>query len=227
VEKENQLLLGPTAERPICNTPESIRLEGRSVSLQPLSVKHVAGLWEASRDAAASWTYLKYGPFETIQLFEEHVAKISNLAGQPFFAVIPSGAAQPLGWLSFCDIEPHNAALEIGSIWFSPELQRTRAATEAIFLLLNYAFNLGYERIAWRTNELNAASRLAADRLGFVYEGTWRHAQIFKDHRRSTAWYSMLSSDWAVNRLALIAWLSADNFENDGMQIKSLGQFRH
>jgi RimJ/RimL family protein N-acetyltransferase len=199
---------------------------GQSVSLQPLSADHAADLWHAAQDADASWTYLKYGPFETRQALEEHVGKLSGISDQPFFAVIPAGSSRAEGWLSYCDIEPDNAALEIGSVWFSPKLQRSRAATETVFLLLDHAFMLGYERVAWRTNELNAASRQAAERLGFQYEGTWRHAQIIKGHRRSTAWYAMLSSDWTIHGPAIAAWLSADNFDGDEMQIKPLAAFR-
>lgn len=135
--------------------------------------------------------------------------------------MVPSGEP-PSGWLSYCDIEPHNAAIEIGSIWFSPRLQRTRAATEAIFILLDYAFKQGFNRVVWRCNALNLPSRRAAERLGFSFEGTWRMAHIIKGRWRDTSWYSQLAQEWPQNKANFERWLADANFDESGNQRSSL-----
>ncbi len=122
---------------------------------------------------------------------------------------------------------PADAAIEIGSIWFSPGLQRTRAATEAIFLLMQHAFDdLGYKRLVWRCQALNAASLRTAERYGFITEGTWRRAVIIKGEQRDIAWHSMLDSEWPAHRRALRAWLDDTNFRADGSAIASLPEIR-
>ena len=126
------------AELP-CVAPGKQEHIGENVKLVPLGEHHAEDLWNAARDADESWAYLGYGPFATLQDFRRHIVKLAALADQPFFAVIPK-AGTASGWLSYCDIEPRNAAIEIGSIWFAPGLQRTRAATEAIYILLDHAF---------------------------------------------------------------------------------------
>ena len=204
-----------------CAVPAKCEHVGRSVRLAPLTSSHSLDLWRVAQDADESWTYLGYGPFGSFEEFVEHVSKLSNMADQPFFAVLPEGE-KALGWVSYCDIEPHNGALEIGSIWFSPTLQRTKAATEALYLLLDHAFTEGFQRVAWRCNALNQQSRKAAARLGFVYEGTWRKAQIVKGHWRDTSWYSQLATEWASNKLLFDRWLEDANFDDAGRQLSRL-----
>lgn len=212
-----QLPIGPRAPAPTCVAPSKQEHVGRSVRLAPLSDCHVSDLWQAAQDAEESWTYLGYGPFASFDDFRRHVLKIKDISDQPFFAAIPSDG-NASGWLSYCDIEPHNASIEIGSIWFSPALQRTRAATEAIFLLLDHAFEHGFNRVVWRCNALNLPSRRAAERLGFVSEGTWRMAQIIKGRWRDTSWYSQLASEWPENKAAFERWLADTNFDENGQQ---------
>jgi RimJ/RimL family protein N-acetyltransferase len=212
-----QLPIGPEANTPTCIMPDKREHVGRSVRLVPLSQGHAPDLWQAAQDADESWTYLGYGPFRSFEDFERHVDKLCGLTDQPFFAVIPSNGCA-CGWLSYCDIEPVNAAIEIGSIWFSPRLQRTRAATEAIYLLLDHAFFIGFNRIAWRCNALNMPSRKAAERLGFVFEGTWRMAQIIKGRWRDTSWYSQIVEEWPANKPLFERWLTDSNFGADGSQ---------
>lgn len=213
--------IGPIAETPACATPSKRQHIGRTVSLVPLSERHAADLWQAAQDADESWAYLGYGPFGSFDDFKRHVAKLESLSNQPFFAVIPSGESAS-GWLSYCDIEPQNAAIEIGSIWFSPLMQRTRAATEAIYILLDHAFQQGFNRVVWRCNALNIPSRRAAERLGFSYEGTWRMAQIIKGRWRDTSWYSQLADEWPKNKAAFERWLDDANFDGNGKQRSSL-----
>jgi len=157
----------PRGTKPSCVVPSKQEHLGESVKLVPLDEHHAEELWSAAQNADESWTYLGYGPFSTLHGFRCHIVKLAALADQPFFAVIPK-AGTASGWLSYCDIEPHNAAIEIGSIWFSPSLQRTRAATEAIHILLDHAFGQGFNRVAWRCNALNLPSRRAAERFGFT-----------------------------------------------------------
>jgi len=162
----------PVVIEETCPLPAADRHIGKVVTFEPLSTRHVADLWDSAQDAERLWTYLKYGPFPTEQDFPAHVARISDLELQPFFAVIPAASGRAEGWASFCDIAPRDAALEIGSIWFSLRLQRTRAATEAIFMMVRHAFAIGYHRVVWRCNALNDASRRAARWFGFTCEGT-------------------------------------------------------
>lgn len=169
-----------------------------------------------------SWSYLKYGPFPTEDALAAHVGRIAGLEQQPFFAVAPRSSGKAEGWASFCDIASSDAAIEIGSIWFSPRLQRTRAATEAIFLMMRHAFALGYYRIVWRCNALNAASMRAACRFGFTYEGTWRGDGIVKGRRRDTAWFSILEPEWPDQCARFEAWLDDGNFDGDGVAFRPL-----
>jgi RimJ/RimL family protein N-acetyltransferase len=215
------LPIGPKASMPICANPSKQDHIGHSVSLVPLNPCHVPELWQAAQGADESWTYLGYGPFRSYEEFERHVISLAEMIDQPFFAVIPF-QGKACGWISFCDAEPSSAAIEIGSIWFSPVLQRTRAATEAIFLMLNHAFAIGFNRVAWRCNALNAPSRKAAERLGFSFEGTWRQAQIVKERWRDTSWYSQLAEEWPANKLAFERWLRDTNFDKSGQQLSAL-----
>lgn len=210
------LPLGPivTDAEPAMPAPQ--RHIGRSVSLEPLLTSHTAELWDAARSAEASWTYLRYGPFPTEAALGAHVERLVGLPHQPFFAVVPATSGRAEGWLSLCDISPANSSIEIGSVWFSPRLQRTRAATEAVYLLLRHAFGLGYHRMVWRSNALNAASMRAARRFGFTFEGIWRGAEVAKGRRRDTAWFSMLAQEWPAHRHRFETWLDDSNFDSSG-----------
>jgi RimJ/RimL family protein N-acetyltransferase len=214
--------LGPVVPDAVCPLPGLERHVGRAVTLEPLSARHVTDLWAAGEAADISWAYLRYGPFATEQELAAHIERIGGLDRQPFFAVIPTTSGRAEGWASFCDIAPGDAAIEIGSIWFSPRLQRTRAATEAIFLMMRHAFALGYHRVVWRCNALNAASMRAARRFGFTYEGTWRGDGIVKGRRRDTAWFSILDDEWPDQRMLFEAWLDDRNFEANGVALMSL-----
>jgi RimJ/RimL family protein N-acetyltransferase len=131
------------------------------------------------------------------------------------------------GWLSLLDIQPRHASIELGSIWFSPRMQRTRAATEAMFLLLRLAADdLGYRRLVWKCNALNAGSKRAAERLGFTYEGRHRMHMVIKGRQRDTDWYSITADEWPRCRDALAAWLDAGNFAADGTALHGLAELR-
>jgi RimJ/RimL family protein N-acetyltransferase len=155
--------------------PAQIEFAGQTVKLEPLSADHVCELWQAAEHAEASWAYLRYGPFETEADLAEFVSSLVGRREQPFWAVRPLMTNHAQGWLSLCDVYPIDGAIEIGSIWYSPALQRTRASTEAIFLLMRYVFdNLGYNRLVWRCSTANFASLRSARRYGFKLEGIWR-----------------------------------------------------
>jgi RimJ/RimL family protein N-acetyltransferase len=223
---ETELPLGPIVVPAARELPGLARHTGRSVSLEPLTTLHSVELWEAAQAADTSWIYLRYGPFPSEVELRSHLDQIVGLPHQPFFAIVPFSSGRAEGWASFCDIAPANSSIEIGSIWFSPRLQRTRAATETIFLMLEHAFALGYHRVVWRCNALNAASMHAAERFGFTYEGTWREAEIAKGRRRDTAWFSMLENEWPEQRAGFQAWLADSNFDALGKARRSLIESR-
>ena len=143
------------------------------------------------------------------------------------WAIRPIATGVGSGWLALLDIQPRNAVIELGHIWFGPRMRRTRAATEAMFLLLRMAADdLGYRRLCWKCNALNAPSRRAAERLGFVYEGTLRAHLVVKGRRRDTAYFSILDDEWPRCRDALQAWLDPANFGSDGTALRGLGEIR-
>jgi RimJ/RimL family protein N-acetyltransferase len=222
ISHESELPLGPFVVDAIRRPPARERHIGRSVVLEPLEASHAAGLWDAATSSDSSWTYLRYGPFLSEDQFRAHIDYISSLSSQPFFAIIPASSGCPAGWASFCDISPENASIEVGSIWFSPRLQRTRAGTEAMFIMLRHAFELGYHRLVWRCNVLNAASMRAAERLGFTFEGIWRGAEIAKGHRRDIAWFSILENEWPEMQTCVEAGLDDSNFDSLGRARTSL-----
>jgi RimJ/RimL family protein N-acetyltransferase len=195
---------------------------GRWCTLEPLDAeRHAAGLRAA--DLAGddgTWRWLPYGPFATD---EDHRAFLTSMAAgrDPlFFAVVVDGRAA--GVLSFLEIVPEHGTIEIGHLWFSAELQRTTAATEAVFLLLNEAFALGNRRVEWKTDSRNAASRRAAERFGFTFEGVFRQHRWFKGQNRDSAWFSLLDREWPAARRAFEAWLDPANFDADGRQRRPL-----
>lgn len=220
----DDLPLGPVVSEAIKPLPGFDNHVGRVVTLEPLGTAHATDLWQAARDADRSFAYLRYGPFASWEAFATHVEQSSGLERQPFFAVIPRHSGKPEGWASFCDIAPGDAAIE--SIWFSPRLQRSRAATESVFLMMRHAFALGYHRVVWRCNALNAASMRAARRFGFTYEGTWRGDSIVKGRRRDTAWFSILATEWPAQHALFEAWLDDSNFDREGVAINPLSRGR-
>ena len=201
-------------------------MTGRSVTLEPLTGQHAAELWAAARDARSSWTWLPVGPFAELSAFAGYVRFMAVSQGEIVWVVRPhdqNGQPSPAaGWLALLDIRPGDAAIELGNIWFPPGLARSRAATEAMFLLLDEAFTLGYRRMSWKCNILNLASMRAAERLGFTQEGVLRAHMIVRGHRRDTAYFSLLDEEWPARRAAIRAWLQDANFDFMGQAIHSL-----
>ena len=156
-----------------------------------------------------------------------HVAAFATTQDPMAWAIRPVATGLVSGWLTLMDIQPANAAIELGNIWFAPRMQRTRAATEAMYLLLRLAIDeLGYRRLVWKCNALNAPSRRAAERLGFQYEGELRAHMVTKGRRRDTAMFSILAEEWPARRDAMAAWLEPSNFAEDGTAKRSLASFR-
>ena len=206
--------------------PERRIITGRSVTLEPLTGQHAAELWAAARDAPSSWTWLPVGPFKEFNTFAGYMRFMAVSQGEIVWVVRPhdqNGQLGPAaGWLALLDIRPGDAAIELGNIWFPPGLARSRAATEAMFLLLNAAFKLGYRRVSWKCNLLNLVSMRAAERLGFTQEGVLRAHMVVRGHRRDTAYFSMLDEEWPARHAAIGAWLQNANFDCMGQAIRSL-----
>jgi RimJ/RimL family protein N-acetyltransferase len=171
------------------------------------------------------WTYLYDGPYPDFESFRESLEEQAARHDYVFFAVASADADRPLGIVSYLSIVPEHGVIEIGNIWFGPELQRTPAATETIFLLARHAFDeLGYRRLEWKCNALNEPSRIAAARYGFHFEGVFHNHRVVKGHNRDTAWFAITEERWPAVRDAFERWLGAENFDADGQQRSRLSE---
>jgi RimJ/RimL family protein N-acetyltransferase len=207
--------------------PERIALEGEAVRVEPVNPpRHAQQLYKSSEGADAIWDYLPYGPFASQAQFTEWLEARAASKDPLFFTLIDQEAGEARGMASLLRMAPADGVIEIGHIWFAPALQRTRAATEAIYLLSRYAFELGNRRYEWKCNALNLPSRRAAERFGFTFEGVFRQHMVVKGRNRDTAWYSMTDAEWPSRRAAFEAWLRPENFDSDGRQRRSLAELR-
>lgn len=224
-------LLGPSVDTTPRSLPARVAIQGQYCVLEPLHRRHAPDLWRAAAGGTpsgdASWDYLSYGPFADEAAMARHVAEFCTQQDAVAWAIRPLSTGVASGWLTLMDIQPKNAAIEIGNIWFGPSMQRTRASTEAIFLALRLAMDdLGYRRMVWKCNSLNAPSRCAAQRLGFTYEGLLRAHMVTKGRRRDTAYFSFLDDEWPRCREALAGWLDPSNFGPDGTALRGLAAIR-
>ena len=201
--------------------PPRESMAGRFCRLEPLDPdRHAAALFAANAVGreVKDWTYLPYGPFRTLADYRAWMTA-SCLGDDPlFFAIIDLTDEQPAGVASYLRIAPDSGSIEVGHIHYSPRLQRTPAATEAMYLLMKRAFELGYRRYEWKCDALNTPSRAAAQRLGFSFEGVFRQAAVYKGRNRDTAWYAAIDADWPALSEAFETWLAADNFDDQGRQ---------
>ena len=209
--------------------PKMERLEGRYVIVECLSKdKHGADLYEVyGPDSPANmWTYLFQNP---VQSQEEWSALLDQmLAAQDrfYYAIVDKESGKALGTFALMRINRGSRVIEVGSVTYSPQLKRTRLATEAQYLLARYVFEeLEYRRYEWKCDAFNQPSRYAAERLGFIYEGTFRQAVVYKGRNRDTDWLAMIDKDWPAVKIRLEKWLSPDNFDENGQQIKALSDF--
>ncbi|HEV2216943.1 MAG TPA: GNAT family protein [Candidatus Dormibacteraeota bacterium] len=208
--------------------PRRMALDGSLVRLEPLDVAgHGGQLFAAQSGAPELWDYLPYGPFENESVFRTWLTERASTSDPLFYAIVDRASGRALGMASFLRMEPEHGVIEVGHIWYSPALQRTRHATEAMYVMARHAFDdLGYRRYEWKCNALNEPSRRAALRLGFTFEGVFRQHMVIKDRNRDTAWYSMLNSEWPASKAAFEAWLRPENFDTDGRQLRSLAELR-
>ncbi len=203
--------------------PEPVTLRGRFGFIEKLEARHATALWPLIKGHDEIWTYMsRYGPFASPAKFSDWMAGFS--AGKdPFPYAIVDTQGQPAGFLALMRIEPAMRVIEVGHVLYSPALQRTPLATEAQYLLARYAFEtLRYRRYEWKCHWLNDASRRAALRLGFTFEGIHRQLIIAKGRNRDTAWYSMLDGEWPDRKRNFERWLAPENFAADGRQKSSL-----
>jgi len=199
---------------------------GRYCRLEPLDAsRHAADLHAANRVdvEGRNWTYLPYGPFETPAGYAAWVETIAGTPDPQFWAVVDLATDNAVGVASYLRIDPAAGSIEVGHINFSPLLQRKPAGTEAMYLMMQRAFTLGYRRYEWKCDALNAASRAAAQRYGFSYEGIFRQARLTKGHNRDTAWYAAIDSEWPALDRAFRQWLDPSNFDQQGRQHVALG----
>jgi RimJ/RimL family protein N-acetyltransferase len=210
--------------------PARSAIDGELVRLEVLDPeRHAVSLFTSSHVPGAEdlWQHLPYGPFAGQAEFTAWLEQRAASADPLFYAVVDWESMRALGMASFMRIKPDNGVIEIGHIWFAPELQRTRKATEAIYLLAKTAFDdLGYRRLEWKCDSLNMPSRRAADRFGFTFEGIFRQHMIVKGRNRDTAWFSMTDGEWPSRKAAFEAWLAAENFDSAGEQRRSLAEIR-
>lgn len=201
-------------------------LAGRYGRVEKLdSARHGAALWEAVKDVPGLWDYMPYGPFDNADQFHAWLCGRAALDDPYVYAIVtPEGRA--LGVAALMAVRPDMGVIEVGHIAYAPALQRTALGTEAQYLLAAYAFEtLGYRRYEWKCNALNAASRRAAERYGFTFEGIFRQHMIVKGKNRDTAWYSIIDSEWPARKAAFERWLAPANFDAEGGQEASLAVF--
>jgi RimJ/RimL family protein N-acetyltransferase len=212
--------------------PDRTPLNGTRVRLEPLDPgRHGPKLFAASHEEDGSgnslFRYLPYGPFAGFDEFKAWLEQRAETADPLFYAVVDTATDTARGMASYLRMVPEHGVIEIGHIWFSPALQRTREATEAIYLMSRHAFDdLGYRRLEWKCDALNEASRQAAARFGFTYEGTFRQHLVVKGRNRDTAWFSIIDGEWPRIRAAFAAWLATENFDDAGVQRRSLAAIR-
>lgn len=210
--------------------PSRTSMAGRFCRVEALDPqRHAADLHEAYQlDAEGrNWTYLAYGPFADVESYRAWVTSVYQGEDPLFFAVVDLSTGKAVGVASYLRIIPAGGSIEVGHLNFSPRLQRSPAATEAMFLMMQHAFDLGYRRYEWKCDALNAPSRAAAQRLGFSYEGIFRQATVYKGRNRDTAWYAIIDAEWPVLREAFLTWLAPENFDEDGRQRVSLRSLTH
>lgn len=220
----------PTAE-PVSPLPPALwparsAIAGRTVRLEPLDARQHAGeLFAAGHEDVTIWNYLGAGPWPSLDAYTGYLRDCSAGADPVFYVIRDLASGKANGVASLMRIEPKHGAIEIGNIWFGPALQNTTAATEALYLLIDYALtDLGYRRMEWKCNALNARSRAAAVRLGFYFEGIFYQHMVIRGRNRDTAWFSILDHEWPALRANFEAWLAPANFDDAGRQRSSLSE---
>jgi RimJ/RimL family protein N-acetyltransferase len=208
--------------------PTSMSLRGSHIMVRPVNAENDAvPLFSVSHPPDGDpgiWTYLPDGPYESSDHLRQTLAWAETSEDPLYFTLVRLLDERPLGLASYLRITPELGVIEIGHIWFGVPLQRTTAATEAIYLMAHHAFDdLGYRRLEWKCNALNAASRRAAERFGFTFEGVFRKHQVVKGRNRDTAWYAITDDEWPAIQRGFEAWFAPENMDDEGRQRRSLG----
>jgi RimJ/RimL family protein N-acetyltransferase len=210
--------------------PPATPMPGRYVRVEPLDPpRHANELFEANAEDrdGSHWTYLFDEKPATLEAYTAWVQKAASTQDPMFHAIVDLATGKAVGVAALMRIDRNHGVIEVGHINFAPRLQRTRQATEAIFLMMARAFDeLGYRRFEWKCDDLNAPSRAAALRFGFTYEGTFRQAIVYKGRNRDTAWFSIVDREWPAIRSAFEAWLDPANFDAEGRQRERLHAVR-
>ncbi len=199
------------------------RIDGQYVALERLDADaHAGDLYRAISGDASLWDYMHDGPFTSASAFHCWAREAASKSDTVFYALRDADSGNCGGIAAFMRIAPEAGSIEVGSICLAPEMQRSSAATEAMYLMMRWAFEAGYRRYEWKCNALNMPSRRAAQRLGFSYEGIFRQAAVVKGRNRDTAWFAVIDKEWPALRKAYLAWLSPSNFTDAGKQRESL-----
>lgn len=201
--------------------PHSV-MQGRYARLEPLAHAHIPELWEAHEGNGHVWQYIPNGPFDSEAALGAWVDQV-RISPDPMQFAVRMEDGRLGGTLSLLRISPAAGSIEVGYIVFTPRLQKTREATEAVYLTVKWAFEAGYRRFEWKCNAANLASRRAAERFGLSYEGIFRQAAVVKGQNRDTAWFAAIDSEWPDLKRAFESWLHSDNFDAAGKQKQALG----
>jgi RimJ/RimL family protein N-acetyltransferase len=217
--------LGQPVDPTPAQRPQPIELIGTTVTLRPFHPSQIEELYQLTHGDQKEdlWRYMGDGPFPDRAAFEQAFTAKQKSTDPLFFAILDNHTGRTVGQASYLRIEPAHRVIEVGNIVFSPNLQRSRGATEAMYLMARHAFDdLGYRRYEWKCNALNQPSRRAALRLGFAFEGVFRQHMIIKGRNRDTAWFAITDAEWPLRKANLEQWLSPANFDPQGRQIVSL-----
>lgn len=211
--------------------PRRVALEGTHVLVRPMDAAADAKqFFNATHPPAAEenlWAFLFDGPYKSAEEMRQAMEWAESADDPLFFSIVRLADERPLGRAAYLRITPEHGVVEIGGIVFAPELQRTIAATEAIYLMIRHAFDdLGYRRVEWKCDARNEASRRAAERFGFTYEGTFRQHMVIKGRNRDTAWFAITDKEWPQLRAGFKAWLAPENFDAQGQQKQRLEECR-
>ncbi|WP_135501171.1 GNAT family N-acetyltransferase [Roseovarius aestuariivivens] len=222
-----------TADRPVGEPvdgwkppplPDGVTLAGRYARLETLDAdRHAALLFRAFDQHDWVWDYMPMGPFASAAQFHRWIREITARNDLLFYAIYDNDSAAYGGFAAFLRMKPETGSIEVGYIALSPTLQKTRAATDAIYLMMDWAFRAGYRRLEWKCDVLNAGSRRAAQRFGFSFEGVFVQATLVKGRNRDTAWFAVIDKDWPALSQAFEFWLAESNFTCDRQQKEALG----
>ena len=195
--------------------------QGRYARLEPLNHDHTPELWDAHKDAPEVWRYIPNGPYDSEAALGAWVDSV-RIGHDPMQFAVRMEDGRIGGTMTLMRINPAAGSIEVGYIVFTPRLQRTREATEAVYLCIKWAFEAGYRRFEWKCNAANMASRRAAERFGLSYEGIFRQAAVVKGENRDTAWFAAIDAEWPALRQAFETWLDPANFDGEGRQRQRL-----